>query len=213
MIFAGKFNASPPPRIRGESGGSTLNPSLAGGDRAFAVSIDHSVLAPNTLFVNKISSPPAYSWVIPSNSSTVPIAPTAGFQHQFIASAESASESSVEFSVRMAEQTLENIYGLDESGYGRSAAQEVMVFINKNLKKNCLVEANTLLERANVARMSSRSLIGLIRSTYRARDQLPAWRMAYKKSKAHLALVGRDPDALFIGLVDLEKINDSKECK
>ena len=105
---------------------------------------------------------------------------------------------------------LVSAYNLDKGGFGRLAAQEVMLFVEKNLKRNGLTEANRLLELADASKLSSRSLIGLIRSTSRLKDRLPAWGPAYLKSREEVTKQGKNPDALFVGLPKLHESDAPK---
>ena len=59
---------------------------------------------------------------------------------------------------------------------------------------------NRFLLVADVPRLSSRSLIGLIRSTARAQAKLPAWKKAYAASRTAVSKQGKDANALFVGL-------------
>jgi hypothetical protein len=73
-------------------------------------------------------------------------------------------------------------YELEAKGESRSAAREIMAFIEDCLSLNSLAEPNRLLAEADVERMTSRSIIGLIRSTFVARKSLPAWEGAYARA-------------------------------
>lgn len=108
--------------------------------------------------------------------------------------------SSIAKSAAAVSATLAEVYELDEQGQNRTAARELMAFIEIQLRKNALSETNRLLAEANVACMSSRSMIGLIRSTYRLKDNLPAWDKAYRDSWKEISKQGKTPESLFVGL-------------
>ena len=152
----------------------------------------------------------AYYWVAPS-SATVPFFSSV----EIVQAAWGASQATLETSLAQAEaavkSVLNGVYELDKGGYGRFAAQEVMLFVERNLKRNNLAEANRLLEMADASRLSSRSLIGLIRSTARLREQLPAWGKAYVSSRKRVSNLGKNPDSLFIGLPVIHEPNETKK--
>lgn len=95
---------------------------------------------------------------------------------------------------------LNRAYSLEAQGRGRTAARELMLVIEVSLRKNSLLEVNCVLAHADISRLSSRSLIGLIRSTARVRKQLPAWKNTYKQSWSRISQQGKKPESLFMGL-------------
>jgi hypothetical protein len=145
---------------------------------------------------------PAYEWVVPSSSTSLFSAP-ADMMKALLAASDAELETSREKADSTVKMVLISAYNLDKGGFARLAAQEVMLFVEKNLKRNGLTEANRLLEMADASKLSSRSLIGLIRSTARLKDRLPAWRTAYLKSREEVTKQGKNPDALFVGLPKL----------
>lgn len=152
---------------------------------------------------------PVYEWVV-TTSSTSAFSPTANFLQILMAENDATLETSYVTASSAARQVLANAYKLDENGFGRIAAQEVMLFIEKSLRRNGLTETNQLLELADVSKLSSRSLIGLIRATARLKDRLPAWIVTYRKSRDAVARQGKNPDALFVGLPKLSEPNAAK---
>ena len=117
-----------------------------------------------------------------------------------LAASDAVLEVSSENADSSVHSVLVSVYGLDQAGFGRSAAQEVMCFVEKKLKRNALIETNRLLELADTSRLSSRSLVGLVRSTSRLKDRLPAWEGVYLKSREQVSKQGKNPDTLFVGL-------------
>lgn len=151
-----------------------------------------------------------YEWSSDSSATTAEQSRTVGGFDTFLSAYESAFETSREKSDLLVESVLSAVYQLDAHGYGRHAAQEIMLFIEGNFRRSSLSEANRLLELADVDRLSSRSLIGLIRSTSRLRDHLPAWGRAYIRARESIASQGKSPAALFVGLPNADGINASK---
>lgn len=96
--------------------------------------------------------------------------------------------------------TLEGVYELEDIGEYRSAAREIMIFIESRLRRNALADANQLLCTIDVSHLSNRSMIGLIRSSYRVKAKLPAWKKLYRESWDQVSKTGKDPKSLFVGL-------------
>ena len=107
---------------------------------------------------------------------------------------------SIEKSAAAVTATLDEAYLLDKIGQSRTAARSIMVFIEKKLRTHALSDANKLLAEADVSSLSTRSLIGLVRSTYRVNGQLPAWAKLYRASWKRARELGKQPEALFVGL-------------
>lgn len=152
---------------------------------------------------------PAYEWVVPSSSTSLFCART-DMLKVFLVANNAELETSREMVDSAVRGVLLSVYNLDHRGFGRLAAQEVMLFVEKSLRRNGLTEANTLLELADASKLSSRSLIGLIRSTARLKDRLPAWKNAYLKSRVEVTKAGKNPDTLFIGLPKIQGFDGNK---
>ena len=105
-----------------------------------------------------------------------------------------------------ARDALENAYKLDHAGEGRRAARELMMFIETSLSRRNLTEVERLLNLADVSKLGSHSLSGLIRSTARVREHLPAWSPAYAKAWDAVVQRGRDPGSLFVGLPEPSQV-------
>ena len=60
--------------------------------------------------------------------------------------------------------------------------------------------------KEEASRIIGHSLIGLIRSTARVREHLPAWSPAYAKAWDAVVQRGRDPRALFVGLPEPSQV-------
>lgn len=93
----------------------------------------------------------------------------------------------------------------DDSRYSRLASQESMLFIEANFQKRSpesLQEVNLFLHRLDVELLSSISLVGIFRSTYRFAEQLPVWRVKYNTARRRIRALGKDPYRLFVGLPD-----------
>jgi hypothetical protein len=155
-------------------------------------------LAESTYFARSVLKS-SYKWISPTSLTARTSSPVEVMKALLIAN-DKIFETSREGAVAAVQSTLISVYELDRGGFGRVAAQEVMLFIEKSLRNNKIAEANMLLELADFSKLSSRSLIGLIRSTARLREQLPAWRIAYLNSRKEVEKQGKNPDMLFIGL-------------
>lgn len=162
-------------------------------------------------FADAASTPGCY-WYAPSSWSA-PSLLAEGVVESILEACRAKGESSLQDADEAVKKVLLCVYHLDEKGYSRSAAQEVMCFVEAKLKRNSLLEANRLLEDADFGRLSSRSLIGMIRSTSRLRDKLPAWWAAYIDSRKQICALGKNADALFIGLPAVSEENGSKDAK
>lgn len=110
------------------------------------------------------------------------------------------SSSAYDAGMKLSKAALKLTYALEEVGRHREAAREVMRLIEDNLHATNLNIANNILADADVKKLSSRSLIGLIRSSSRAREALPAWDLAYKNSWNEVKRKQKSPEALFVGL-------------
>lgn len=159
-----------------------------------------------------VATRPGCYWYAPSNWSAPDLCAD-GVVESILEACRVAGETSLKDADEAVKKVLLYIYHLDEKGYGRSAAQEVMCFVEAKLKRNNLLEANLFLEDADVSRLSSRSLIGMIRSTSRLRDKLPAWQEKYIESRKQVSSLGKNADALFIGLPAVSEENGTKYAK
>lgn len=169
-------------------------------------------ITPDPFFLHDYSPRPAYHWIVPS-SATVPSFLSTELVQAALVASKDALDTSLEKADSAVKSVLIGVYELDQAGYGRSAAQEVMLFVERNLKRNCLREANRILETADISRLSSRSLIGLIRSTSRLKEQLPAWQQAYLDSRKQVAKLGKNPNSLFVGLPTINDANGTQEAR
>lgn len=169
--------------------------------------------APVPFYMHESIVEPEIHWVVETNA-TQSLSPITELVCAALAAREASMETSIEKSAVAVRSVLRSVYELDDAGFGRSAAQEVMLFVEVNLRRNGLAEANRLLEMADTSRLSSRSMIGLIRSTSRLRDSLPAWPKAYRSSRRQVSKLGKNPDALFIGLpVESDDFDGAEEAR
>ncbi|MBI2725015.1 MAG: hypothetical protein HYX42_02075 [Polaromonas sp.] len=142
--------------------------------------------------------PPAFICVVANSSSTSILFQSALQRLQATQDAE--LHTAVEKKEAAILATLTGVYELDASGQNRSAAREMMLFIETKLSKNAFSDANQLLADVKVTHLSSRSMIGMIRSTYRVKKSLPAWKKAYRDSWDQVLKLGKNPKTLFIGM-------------
>ncbi|MBK6006870.1 hypothetical protein JJB11_12285 [Ramlibacter ginsenosidimutans] len=110
------------------------------------------------------------------------------------------SSTSMDEESRVVDAALSVARTLDSRGESRAAAREIMSFVEDCLWFRAIYEPNQLLMKADIDTMSSRTLIGLIRSTYVARKRLPAWNRAYAKAWLRAKQLGVAPEALFVGM-------------
>lgn len=101
------------------------------------------------------------------------------------------------------ESHLFSVYLLEEQGLARQAARELMKAIELNLRKNQLASTNLLLNEIDFARVSSRTIAGMLRATFRVKSHLPAWETTYRRSWRKIREIGKSPESLFIGLPKL----------
>lgn len=95
---------------------------------------------------------------------------------------------------------LANVYVLENQGTERLAARTMMYLLEAKLKRKSLIAANKLLANADVSKLSSRSMIGMMRSTFRVKKDLPLWPRVYAKSWSRIQDMGENPAELFIGM-------------
>lgn len=160
------------------------------------IKLDSSI---SSIFPESIATPPSYEWVSPLSGSSTYSSQIADFYVLLDISYDAISTSRENLD-SVIQNTLMNVYELDKKKFNRLASQEIMLFVEKSLRSNNMTETNKILELADFTRLSSRSLIGLIRSTARLKDHLPAWKKAYQESRKQVVKEGKNPDTLFIGL-------------
>jgi len=156
-----------------------------------ASSFDPST-GPTEDFLRKTGLRYSYTREVP-NTSCIP-------SLNFVEASSQVHSSRAETRVAVVQNTLDGVYALEAAGRNRLAAQQMMNFVEDHLHTTSLDMANKLLTDADLHQLSSRSLIGLMRSTARARKELPAWPVAYKAACLAVKKLGKNPDALFIGL-------------
>lgn len=101
-------------------------------------------------------------------------------------------------------ETLEQIYALERRQQGRIAARKLMIFVETNFKKKNLTLTSSLLDKVELNLLGIHALLGLTRSTLRARAGLPAWNVIYKKSRLAVESRGFNADELFVGMPRVE---------
>lgn len=101
-------------------------------------------------------------------------------------------------------ETLEQIYALERMQQGRFAARKLMIFVETNFKKKNLTLTSSLLDKVKLNFLGMHALLGLTRSTLRARAGLPAWDAIYRKSRVAVEDRGFNADELFVGMPRVE---------
>lgn len=82
----------------------------------------------------------------------------------------------------------------------RLESRKIMQMVEHLFAQDRLSDLDLVLYAANIDKMSSRAIVGLIRSTARARTLLPSWNGAYLKAWDAIQDLGKDPAPLFVGL-------------
>lgn len=98
---------------------------------------------------------------------------------------------------------LNKIYELDsrdDARYHRLASQEIMMFIETHISKNEFTEVNDFFKIIDVFKLSTYSICGLVRSSYRVRNYIPEWDKVYFAAWVRIADLNKDPRRIFIGL-------------
>lgn len=113
---------------------------------------------------------------------------------------ESSSSSALEAEYEDSSHRLALIYSLEKEGLQRQAAREAMLTVETRLQRNSLHSVNEFLRVADTSILSARTLVGIIRSTHRVSQHLPAWDASYQRSWKRAKELGKSPEALFIGL-------------
>jgi hypothetical protein len=116
------------------------------------------------------------------------------------AKADASSSSVLETDREQSSHRLALIYALEKDGHPRQAAREAMIAIEKRLQRNALHSVNEFLLAVDTSVLSARTLVGIIRSTHRVSQHLPAWNTSYKRSWKRAKDLGKSPESLFIGL-------------
>jgi hypothetical protein len=158
-----------------------------------------------------------YHFCAPLSAVTTPVEPSRfdAFtqQIQLLRSAPGAeSSSSVSHNAKRVSAALNVAYELEANGEARAAAREIMAFVEGFLRTSSIFEPNRLLAEADVGQMSTRSLTGLIRSTFVARKRLPAWERAYARAWLRAKELGREPEKLFVGMPQPAEMSDAQRA-
>lgn len=193
------MNAHAMPKIRG---GETVTSRF--GEREFATWAEHNrdessflcrVLLASTLSIDGVFRDEiAAIRVVPS---VVTSAAFVGIDCTIIVVSQSLNANVVSSAVSAA---LDQIYALEMLAEPRAASRLLMGWIEGNNKTGDFGGANDMLMNADLRRFSSRSLMGLIRSTYRMREMLPAWSKTYYSAWVEVDKKGKKPQDIFIGL-------------
>lgn len=72
-------------------------------------------------------------------------------------------------------RAIEMVYQWEHSQQGRMASAYVVYFVESNFSQNNLSAVNNMLLNAAPEKLTEWSLIALLRASFSARDQLPAW--------------------------------------
>lgn len=115
--------------------------------------------------------------------------------------------------LQVVDDALKRVYELERQSRGRIAARKLMIFIEFNFKKKNITLTSKLLEKVDLASLGIHSLIGLTRSTLRARSRLPVWDDVYRRSRKAVQDRGYSVDELFIGMPEIEESSKDGRVK
>lgn len=96
---------------------------------------------------------------------------------------------------------LTSVSLLEGQGCARMASRLSMRFIEQSFKNHDLEKVNRLLRIIEPQKYQEQVIVGVLRSTFRARKLLPAWSSLLSKSKQSLEQRGADVGGLLIGLL------------
>lgn len=88
------------------------------------------------------------------------------------------------------------IYHWEKHGKGRLASVYLVYFVEKNFSKMNLEVINSLLNSASPRRLTTWSMVALLRSSYSARHLLPGWLVFFNAVKEELKDNERAPKLL-----------------
>lgn len=89
---------------------------------------------------------------------------------------------------------------LDKEAKPREAGIALMTYIEESFRSGRLDSVNWLLTEFRPEEWSEASVLGVVRSSARARKKLPAWHGVFQRAKNEIKRRGRNADGLFIGL-------------
>lgn len=99
-------------------------------------------------------------------------------------------------------EAVESVEALEAKNNGRAASQLALRFIESKLGHHDIRAVNSFLLAINIDKLSPWALVSVVRSTARARSQLPAWKAAYDAGWRALVKLNRDPGRLYVGIVN-----------
>jgi hypothetical protein len=108
--------------------------------------------------------------------------------------------SSAEASSAALQAELAQVYVLEHHGSERLAARTMMYLFESKLKRKAFGAANSLLEKADMSKLSSSSVTGMMRLTHKSKKNLPLWSTTYARSWDRIRDVGENPEELFLGM-------------
>lgn len=89
---------------------------------------------------------------------------------------------------------------LDRQGNWKGAVRLALGAIESEFAGRRFEQVEALLSAINAASLSPRTAIAVVRSTYRARTRLPAWKSFYHSSRGSLEEKGHNVASLFFGI-------------
>ncbi len=92
---------------------------------------------------------------------------------------------------------------LERTTTSREANRALMSWIESVIYRGDLAAVDNILAKADVTQLGAHSLIGLIRTPSRIKEQLPSWQPVYEKCWKQMRKLGKDPKAMYVGLPDI----------
>lgn len=72
-------------------------------------------------------------------------------------------------------RTIEMVYQWERDNKGRMASAYIVYFVEANFSKHNLAAVNNFMLSASIDKLTEWSLVAILRSSFSARHQLPAW--------------------------------------
>lgn len=99
------------------------------------------------------------------------------------------------------ERVMSSIVALEREGKGRMASFYIVYVVEDNFRKRRYGEINQLLKEIEIAHLTEWSLIALLRSSFSARLNLPAWNALRDSARKKLEMEGKSARKLLRGLI------------
>lgn len=95
---------------------------------------------------------------------------------------------------------IPDIYACEASGQDRLASQLLMSYLESEIRADHFDSIEFFFDMIDIEHLSSKSLCGLVRCTWRVNEFLTSWDSIYKRSWNRVKALGKDPERIFVGL-------------